>query len=261
MRIRHDHVGVRRLFKSAIALAAVITLLVGVSQPAGAALVKDDCASLSVIAARGTDVPSPAVVSRNGRVWEGAGYGPVLGRLIGDFRDMPVEVNAMGLNYPASGGATYFSSVNAGVESLVGEVNWIARKCSATARIVLLGHSQGADVILDALSSGRVSAAALGRIKAVGVFGDPTHGPKRAINAAGNPEAYGILNRSALSRKWLDGYKTPGNLGGQQKIRSWCYAKDAVCNGGLGTNLETHSSYLNSAARRVATLNWIGTLP
>lgn len=264
MRVRTGGlIGIRRRRRFTVALATAGALVAGMmaGAPANAALVTTNCAPLSVIAARGTNVPSPDVKSRNGRVWEGAGYGPVLARLVASYKKMPAKVNAMGLVYPASGGVGYFTSVNAGVDNLVRGVNWIARECSSSSRIVLLGHSQGAQVVLDALSSGRMTATALLRIKAAAVFGDPTHGPKRKINAPGNPEAYGIFSRAKSSREWLDNYKTPGNLGGKHKIRSWCYPKDAICNGGLGTDMETHSSYLNTSARRNAALNWIGALP
>ena len=120
-------------------------------------------------------------------MWEGAGYGPVLARLIATFEASPAKVNAMGLVFPASGGFGYPTSVSIGVTNLVKEVNWIARNCSARTRIILLGHSQGAHIILDALSSGRMTSGALSRIKAVAVFGDPAYLDKRAINAPSNP--------------------------------------------------------------------------
>lgn len=249
----------RATLPRALAVAVLVACL-GAPVPAGAALVKNNCAN-SVIAARGTDVPSPKTKKRNGRVWEGAGYGPILARLVKRYADSPVKVNTMGLVFPASGGTDYTASVNTGVSNLIKEVNWIARSCPSNTRIILLGHSQGAQIILDALSSEKMSSGALSRIKAVAVFGDPTYLDNRAIDAPSNPVGSGIFFRSGASRKWLDNYKTPGRLGGQQKIRSWCYKKDIICNSPLTGNFDVHSSYLNTGKRRDATLNWIASLP
>jgi hypothetical protein len=233
-----NRAGRRRRRATLPGLLAVAALLgsLGMSAPAGAALVTSNCAD-SVIAARGTDVPSPK--KRNGRVWEGAGYGPLLARLTKRYADSPAKVNTMGLVFPANGGIDYAASVNTGVNNL--------------------GHSQGAQIILDALSSARMSSGALSLIQAVAVFGDPTYLDKRAINAPSNPVGSGIFFRSTASRKWLDNYKTPGRMGGKQKIRSWCYKRDI--NSPLTGNFEVHSSYLNTEKRRDATLNWIASLP
>lgn len=192
-------------------------------------------------------------------MWEGAGYGPVLNRLITDFAKSPAVYNTMGLVYPASGGTSYVSSVNAGVGNLVREVNWIASKCPTTTRIILLGHSQGAQVILDAISNGQMSAGAHTRIKAVAVFGDPSYVRKQPINAPGNQNDWnGIFQRGSVSRDWLNAYKSPGRTG-KLKVRSWCYTDDSICSG--RGNLTVHSSYLNNADRRNVTLSWINSVP
>lgn len=247
-----------RLALPAIAVAVAITLT-GVSSPAQAALTTANCPGLSVIAVRGTDVPAPSGTARNNRVWEGAGYGPVLSRLVTYYKNSPLNVNAMGLKYPANGGTDYIASVNAGVGNLVREINWIASNCPTSSRIVLIGHSQGAQIIGDALSNGQISAGGNARIKAAALFGDPAYVKNQPINAPGNQNDWnGIFQRGSISRDALNAYKAP-SPGRQQKVRSWCYTNDYPCS--YRGNYTVHSSYLNSTARLNATVNWINGLP
>lgn len=150
------------------------------------------------------------------------------------------------------------ASVSKGVDNLVAEVNWLANYCGNGHRVILLGHSQGAQVVLDAVSSGRMTNKALERIKAVAVYGDPTYQPNRPYNA-GDTTAKGVFTRGYQSMRFLDDYETSS---GAPKIRSACYNGDAFCDRGLSSDaIDIHSSYLNSAARLSASYNWINGLP
>lgn len=163
----------------------------------------------------------------------------------------------MGLVYPASG-AGYLTTLPTGSNNLKDEIRWIVQHCPTSSKIVLIGHSQGAHVIGNAIQG--LNVADYPRIKAVVLLGDPTYLHSRAINSAtSSTTGHGIFNRYAQERNWLDSFGTTGINGGKQRIRSYCYTGDAICTS--SGDMTVHSSYLNSEARRTGTINWINSLP
>lgn len=223
-------------------------------------LVKSNCAPVAIIAVRGTDAQGGTVTSmRNKRVWEGGGYGTMLGKLVERYATSgSYVVNAAGLIYPASGGPGYHDSVATGVTNLVNEVNWLSKNCTVVKpKVILLGHSQGADVILDALSSGRFSQTSLSRIRAVAVFGDPTYRPNRPYNY-GDRAADGMFGRSMTDLARLQNFRTGS---GTLKLKSWCYNGDFFCDSNFtGEGMRIHGAYLTMPARVTYAYSWINGL-
>lgn len=57
------------------------------------------------------------------------------------------------------------------------------------AKVLLMGHSQGATVVLNALASPNLTASARARVIAAAVFGDPNYATNQPINAPGAQNA------------------------------------------------------------------------
>jgi cutinase len=113
------------------------------------------CAEVEAIAIRGTT--------------EQQGGGIVAGPLAAALQDqLEQTVRTHDLVYPAS--FAYQQSKRQGVTALRARLQQTSAACPDT-RFVLIGYSQGADVIGDTLASGTVPAA--DRIGAVAMFGDP----------------------------------------------------------------------------------------
>ncbi len=148
------------------AVVAAPALIAAPAQPVGAPIViavpelvaaapATGCAEVETIAVRGTT--------------ERQGGGIVAGPLASALqRQLPRTVRTHDLVYPAS--FAYQSSKRQGVTALRARLAQTSAACPDT-EFVLIGYSQGADVIGDTLASGTVPAA--DRIGAVAVFGDP----------------------------------------------------------------------------------------
>ncbi|MCP2342583.1 cutinase family protein [Actinomadura rupiterrae] len=169
------------------------------------------CAPVSVISARGTTEPQ-----------SGSHLLKPIGTKI--LKRVPGATYTE-LRYPASWAKT---SSNAGVTNLVKLLNDSARKCPKQ-RFVLLGYSQGAWVVGDALvapagrvsgkTAGLVGRAASGKIAAVAMFGDPRFNPKE-------PYDRGTFDRSkhgkiARPQGALSTYAS--------RIQNYCNRGDLVC--------------------------------
>lgn len=228
------------------------------------------CAFGVFIAVRGTDAPVGSNLAHSNRLWTTGGMGDQIAPLKTQLHNGDVPFYFASLNYAASGGAGYASSMNAGADKLVTELNYLATACpnNYLPAVVLAGHSQGADVILQALSSQNytarpaISARARQMIRAVVAYGDPAYQPYRNFNAPGAATADdGLFFRHNDNWTLLDKYKSWGwPMGGSSqayvyKIRSYCKTGDLFCQGGLGSNaMAIHNSYNNDAT---AARQWI----
>ncbi|WP_214404452.1 cutinase family protein [Pseudonocardia lacus] len=113
------------------------------------------CPEVETIAVRGTT--------------ERQGGGIVAGPLASALQDqLDQTVRTHDLVYPAS--FAYQQSKRAGVRALRARLAQTSAECPGT-EFVLIGYSQGADVIGDTIASGDVPAA--DRIGAIAMFGDP----------------------------------------------------------------------------------------
>lgn len=270
-RNQHPSRRLRRLISAVSAL--ILSLGIGVvgAAPATATPTSDPCKFMVFIGVRGTDATGGVGTGiHSGRIWTQGGKGSQISYLAGlfDSSDMPIWFGA--LRYPASGGTGYAQSVAKGRDTLVTELNYIANLCSTLPATVLAGHSQGADVVLEALTvrSGRpnLSTRAKAMITAAAVFGDPSYRPNEAYNAPGSPTVrYGMFGRSVASVGNIASHKFWGYpMGGTgpgwvYKVRSYCKLRDAFCQNAIGDPdaMTIHNSYttMMPAAR-----DWINYL-
>ncbi|KAI0817271.1 carbohydrate esterase family 5 protein [Xylaria sp. FL0064] len=142
--------------------------------------------------------------------------------------------------YPAAGGNMYGMSVAAGVRAVAAQTNSYFQKCPNTT-IVMVGYSQGAQIVDDAFCGGpdgfslnttreSVSAGASRMVAAIILMGNPRNIPGRVGNV-GNATAGGFASRPI-------GYQCPtfGNI-----IRSYCDEADPFC--AKGNSSATHQGY------------------
>lgn len=128
--------------------------------------------------------------------------------------------------------------------------------CAIRPIVLLVGYSQGADVIGTALG-GSLTSTTRSQIKGAVMFGDPSYRPNMAINAPGmNPGGIGTFGRTAAQNSTLNSMKTYGwnidtnSMGYRQVVRSYCRDNDMFCQ----TNLfglaihKDYSAYMNNAA-------------
>ncbi|GIJ60816.1 hypothetical protein Vau01_083320 [Virgisporangium aurantiacum] len=183
---------------------------------AGGAASDGDCAAVTVIAARGTGEP--------------AGTGFLLGqvsRQIDSRVDVPVTV--VGLDYPAA--AEFVNSPRQGVA----ELNRLV--AASNGCLVLLGYSQGAIVVGDALAG--FSAANGAKVRAAVMFGDPRFNSVEPYNLG----TFGTPSRGLNPRR-------AGELAAfNDRIQDYCNGGDPVCQGAGRAGGDGHLAYGQFAAR------------
>lgn len=113
--------------------------------------------------------------------------------------------------YPATGGNTYASSAQAGVMAVTIQVTNFSSRCPDT-QIVLVGYSQGAQIMDDAMCGGGdpseqitnatapVSASIASRVKAIILMGDPRHTPGAPYNIGNSTQAGVSLSHCHIYR-------------------------------------------------------------
>jgi Cutinase len=182
------------------------------------------CADVEIIGARATT--------------ERPGLGVLLTPLARQItKALPQTVRSTAVDYPAS--FNYQPSVAQGVQSLAADVQKTAAACAGT-RFILMGYSQGANVVGDALAGrGRgtpaVSVALAKRVDAVLLFGDPTFTAGEPFNVTdGNRSGVFARGKGALS-VFAD------------RSESFCNANDEFCQG--GTSLAAHLDYAKDLAK------------
>ncbi|WP_093960551.1 cutinase family protein [Bifidobacterium vansinderenii] len=169
---------------------------------------------------------------------------PVAAGIAGAF---PNAVQITSLDYPAT---FDLNSVNDGVTALVAMLGGGAQQCP-TQKTVLLGFSQGAAVVGDALSapkyrlntagtSDRIPSKAADNMLAAVLYGDPRFNGKADYNAGGfDATKNGMLSPRDL--KALAAYAKTG------RIVDYCAANDIVCQEG-GVE-DGHRSYFSDGTR------------
>ncbi|EEN87701.1 von Willebrand factor type A domain protein [Rhodococcus erythropolis SK121] len=148
------------------------------------------------------------------------------------------DFNIMSVSYPAIGvGASigyytndYRESVDIGASNLGRIISALHTKCSNSARIVLAGYSQGANVVNRYLAQKQaVRAPELALVKSVVYFGDPNLRPGRAgerhegtsYKALGVVAA-GVTNGDADISDYLSSHPNV--------VSSFCLSGDIICN-------------------------------
>lgn len=188
-----------------------------------------DCDPYLVVTARGTGEPS-----------SGQLLSPVA-RTISKARPGSVEV--LDLDYPADTDVNEGGTI--GTRTLIDILNVQADSCPDQ-RFVLLGYSQGALVVGDALADaearmvgstvGTVSEEALTRVLAVVLYGDPRFvGDEKYNVGTYDPEVDGLLPRP-------EGALTAVST----KLRDYCVEGDFICQSSLDFNEEPHIEYYSN---------------
>jgi len=151
-------------------------------------------------------------------------------------------VSRASVSYPATLN-NYASSSAQGVSALTTQLTAAVQNCP-NQKIVLLGYSQGAHVILDVLGGGGggslgattppISSSISSHVVAVASFGDPRHVVNQAFDL-GSSRRNGLFPRTAAQLQVLSGFAP--------KIEAFCDANDEFCDSGFSLNV--HLTYLD----------------
>ncbi len=192
-----------------------------------------ECTPYLVVTARGTGEPNK---------------GQLLSPVARAIRNaLPDQVKTLNLKYPASTdvneGGTY------GARLLLDTLNVQAEECPDQS-FVLLGYSQGALIIGDALSQpderlvgatvGELSDEAASRVVAVVLYGNPRFSGGEIYDYGSfDDQVGGILPR------------TPGTLSNfAERIRDYCVAKDFICQSSLNLDEKGHVAYFKNGMQQ-----------
>jgi acetylxylan esterase len=220
----------RRLGFVAVA-ATVGTLVTGVAlaSPANAVAASGSgCAQVSIITARAST--------------ESAGEG-ITGALVTQVVNASAQtVSRASVSYPATLN-NYANSSLQGINAAKTQITNLVNSCPNT-KIVLMGYSQGAHVMLDVLGGGQggslgtatppLASNIASHVTAVATFGDPRHVPNQSFDL-GTSTRNGRFPRSSTQLSVLAGFAS--------RIAAWCDANDTFCDS--GNSLNVHLTYLN----------------
>ncbi|KAJ3040964.1 hypothetical protein HK097_002413, partial [Rhizophlyctis rosea] len=162
------------------------------------------------------------------------GYGSS-GTLVNQVVSAYPGAQSAAITYPACGGQSscggiaYNDSANQGTNNVASTVNSFNQRCP-NSQIVLIGYSQGGQIMDQAYCNGLFSAGAANQIKAVIEFGAPTFVAGLSYNV-GTCSAQGFAARPR-------GFQCR-NSG--TKIQSYCDSRDPYCCTGNDQNV--HQGY------------------
>jgi hypothetical protein len=228
-----------RLGAAGVLASAGVAAAVAVAGPASATPSSAACTTVRVIAARAsTEAPGDGVIGS-------------LVTLIQN--DVTASVSQEAVVYPATL-TNYSSSVAQGDSAIKSQLATDVANCPDE-QFVLVGYSQGAQVVGDALGGGGggnlgtpatpgVPSSTAVRILAVIQMGDPRRVPGFSFDVGNDPGATGLFPRP--SSETLAPFAA--------KIQSYCDAGDPFC--ARGANLSAHLDYTqkyNSAASTFVT--------
>ncbi|KAF2670782.1 putative acetylxylan esterase 2 precursor [Microthyrium microscopicum] len=193
------------------------------------------CAPLAILLPRTSCYSGVYVIGARGSE-EDAGFGSTASVVNGVLAAIP-NSGSIALDYPASVfDPVYPDSVTDGINTLISLIKNYADSCSG--KIVLVGFSQGANVITDALAGGvdkptPLSPSYVSRISAIAVFGDPsfTHGQSFDVGTDTTDDGVFAREEGGASLALLNTYAS--------KLRSYCDDGDVYC--ASGDDSTTHS--------------------
>src|SRR5262245_8743892 len=211
------------------ATAGLVAAGIAIAGPANAVASNGGCAQVSIITARAST--------------EAAGEG-ITGALVTQVVNASAQtVSRASVSYPATLN-NYNSSSLQGINALKTQLTNLVNSCPST-KVVLMGYSQGAHVVLDVLGGGQggslgtatapISTSIGSHVVAVATFGDPRHVPNQPFNL-GTSTRNGRFPRSATQLNVL-------NTTYSGKIAAWCDRNDTFCDSGFSTNV--HLTYLD----------------
>jgi hypothetical protein len=173
---------------------------------------------------------------------EAAGEG-ITGNLVTQIINSSKQtISRASVSYPATLN-NYNNSSLQGINALKSQLTTEVTNCP-NEKIVLLGYSQGAHVVLDVLGGGQggslgtatppIASNISSHVTAVATFGDPRHVPNQAFDL-GTSTRNGRFPRSSTQLQVLSGFAS--------RIAAWCDANDTFCDSGNST--QVHLTYLN----------------
>ena len=225
-------------------LATFIGLIAafGAGSPATAQVATSKCSAYAVlITARGWDAAKGTNL-RDGRVWLSGGHGdqlaPLVTKMRSDFGEgFPVWTESLAWTASSNSDNYYEAQVNAGVRLLSEEIRSVIA-CPVVPKILLAGHSGGADVVTRTLSYFACSGSAI-YIDAAVVYGDPSTNQNQKWNAKGVSASNGVFKRTDAKTAAINsGYRyygwsydnlsstTPGYF---PRVRAYCNTGDWAC--------------------------------
>jgi hypothetical protein len=223
------HLTWKRAAAAAGVLATGLAATVSMAAPANAVAASGSgCAAVSIITARAST--------------EAAGEG-VTGQLVTAIVNASNQtVSRASVSYPATL-QNYASSSLQGIQALTSQLTTLVNNCPNT-KVVLLGYSQGAHVVLDVLGGGQggslgtatapISSSIGSHVTAVATFGDPRHVTGQSFDL-GTSTRNGQFPRSSTQLNVLKGYAS--------RIQAYCDSNDEFCDS--GNSLQVHLTYLN----------------
>jgi acetylxylan esterase len=195
---------------------------------------RQSCPGVYVFGARETTVPP--------------GYGTSQGLVNMVVQAYP-GAQSSAISYPACGGQascggiSYDQSAQQGTAAVVSAVNSLNQRCPST-KIVLIGYSQGGQIIDNALCGGAgatLTGNALAAVKAAIFMGDPH-------NAPGLPYNVGTCRAGGFAARPSGFQCTPYS---PSLIQSYCDAPDPYCCNGNDAN--SHQQYVNKYGQQALT--------
>jgi hypothetical protein len=221
----------RRKLATVLAMGAIGGLAitsVATMQANAVAAPGSGCASVAIITARASG--------------EAAGEG-ITGALVTQIVNSSAQtVSRASVSYPATLN-NYANSSAQGVSALKTQLTNVVNSCPQ-AKVVLLGYSQGAHVVLDVLGGGGggnlgattapIAANIASHVQAVATFGDPRHVTGQAFDL-GTSTRNGLFPRTTAELNTLKSFAP--------RIQAYCDSQDEFCDS--GNSLQVHLSYLN----------------
>src|ERR1700759_714639 len=207
--------------------AGLSAAVVAAPQARATAAPGSGCAAVNIITARAST--------------ESPGEGTPGSRVPQTVNSSTQTVSREAVSYPATL-TNYTSSESQGVTNAEQELTTAVRNCPSQKQ-VLLGYSQGAEVVMDVIAGNSetggsvqpVSTSISSHVVAIADFGDPGHVVGQPWDL-GTATLNGLFPRSSAQRQLLSTF-------GSSKIDAWCDSGDPYCASGL--NLTVHLTYLN----------------
>lgn len=199
------------------------------------------CSPVVILAARGTNENPRTFITRKQKKQFGHGIGSRgwrtweyvqqdLGLPKGTDNTVvsahPVRYSAL----PIDGIAGYSGSRNGGTEALLADWREVTKKCSAT-QIVMVGYSQGADVVASAWQKGKVAGGRLSiaraidrnQVRSVVLYADPHFNRRWADQGVTRPRTSSFIRDGVFGARRLF---TGDEVGA---VQAWCLLQDPIC--------------------------------
>jgi acetylxylan esterase len=195
---------------------------------------RQSCPGVHIFGARETTAP--------------AGYGTSQG-LVNMVKQAYSGATSEAINYPACGGqsqcggVSYDQSASQGTAAVVSAVTSFNQRCPDT-KIVLIGYSQGGQIMDNALCGGAgatLSGNALNAVKAAIFMGDPH-------NVVGLPYNVGTCQAQGFAARPRGFQCSPAK---PAIIQSYCDSPDPYCC--TGNDANSHQQYVNKYGQQALT--------